>query len=509
MLSHRADLILYNADVITLDPKLPRAEAVAIKGERILGVGTKEDIEALLGQKTKLLNCEGKTLIPGFNDAHIHILAYAQSLITPDLSKATSIPQIKEIIRSQAQKTKPGTWITGMGYDEFRLEEKRHPNRWDLDEVAPHHPVRLIHRSGYACVLNSLALSLIGITIETPEPLGGIIERELITGEPNGILFGMNEYIRERLPLMTEEELDQALSLANASFLSYGITSLQDASVSNDLRQWHLFKKIKEEGKLLSRLNIMVGYHAFEDFLKEGFIPRYGDNKLRLGGVKFVLRKTNGIYPPEEEIKEIALRAHKAGFQLLFHAIEEDELSFALSVLEFIGAKEGHRHRLEHCSICPPNLISRLKGTGAIVATQPSFLYYSGDRYLATVPPEQIPWLYRIGTFHREGIKVAGGSDAPVSNPNPLIGIYSAITRKSEMGQVLLPYEAISPIQALKIYTINSAFSSFEEREKGSIEVGKLADLVLLSQNPTRISPEGIKEIKVEMTMIGGTLREL
>jgi len=185
-----ADLILYNAKVLTLNPQLPQVEAVAIKGERILALGSKGDMEPLLGVGTRALNCGGKTLIPGFIDAHCHILAYGQSLLSLNLSKLTSISEIKEAIYRQALTKPPGTWIVATGYDDFRLSEGRHPNRWDLDEVTPHHPVRLIHRSGHASVLNSLALSLVGITIETAEPPGGMIERDWETGEPNGIFPG-------------------------------------------------------------------------------------------------------------------------------------------------------------------------------------------------------------------------------------------------------------------------------------------------------------------------------
>jgi len=500
-----ADLILYNAKVLTLNPQLPQVEAVAIKGERILALGSKGDMEPLLGVETRALNCGGKTLIPGFIDAHCHILAYGQSLFSLNLSKLTSISEIKEAIYRQALTKPPGTWIVATGYDDFRLSEGRHPNRWDLDEVTPHHPVRLIHRSGHASVLNSLALSLVGITIETAEPPGGMIERDWETGEPNGILFGMSDYIRDKIPPMTEEELEQALSLANASFLSWGLTSLQDASATNDLSQWQLFSKLKEEGKLSSRINLMIGYPALDDFIEAGFTQGYGDTRLRLGGVKVTLEETTGeLHPPKEEVQNAALKAQRQGFQLAFHCVEEGTVEAALSVLEFIGGKPLARHRLEHCSICPPALLSRMKGLGVVVVTQPPFLYYSGDRYLTTVPSHQFPWLYSIRNFFQEGIIVAGSSDAPVASPNPLIGIYAAVNRKAETGEEVLVHQAISPWQALKAYTINAAYAAFEEEEKGSIEVGKLADLVLLSQDPTQITPQSIKEIKVEMTILGG-----
>jgi predicted amidohydrolase YtcJ len=228
-----------------------------------------------------------------------------------------------------------------------------------------------------------------------------------------------------------------------------------------------------------------------------------GDNQLKLGAVKFLLDEQT----PQDELNSTALDCHRAGFQLAFHAVAQSHVESAVRALEYVNRHAkvaGRRHRIEHCGECPPDLLKQLKKLGCVIVTQPPFLYYSGERYLATVAKSQLPWLYRIKSPLESGVIVAGSSDAPVVPGNPLVGIYAAVTRQADSGQVLLPEEAISPHQALALYTINAAYASFEEDIKGSIAPGKLADIIVLSDDPTRIPPEQIKDIKVEMTIIGG-----
>ncbi|MBU2608955.1 MAG: amidohydrolase family protein, partial [Chloroflexi bacterium] len=248
-----ADIILQNASVITMEPGQPRAEAVAIKGDSILLVASREEVEPLRGARTRVIDCQGKTVVPGFNDAHCHIFSFVRKLLSLDLSPASvgSIGDIKAVIRRQVENTPSGEWITGTDYNEFYLAEKRHPNRWDLDEVAPHHPVFLTHRSLHAGVLNSRALSLAGITAETTEPPGGIMDRDLNTGEPTGLLFEMVGHLRERvLPPLSEAEIRKGISLVSQHYLSLGLTSVQDATVVNDFRRWETINRLKNAGEL-------------------------------------------------------------------------------------------------------------------------------------------------------------------------------------------------------------------------------------------------------------------
>jgi len=497
----RADIVLKNACVITMDARQPVAELVAITGDKISFVGGSKELDSVAGVGTRVIDCGGRTVVPGFNDAHLHFFSLVQKLLSIDLSPPAvlSIADIKEVIHRKAENTPPGTWLRGTDYNEFYLAEKRCPTRWDIDEAASDHPVILSHRSLHACVLNSLALSLAGINNETPEPPGTRIERDLATGEPNGILL-------EMLPVMTpftEAEFEEGVRLADSMFLSYGITSFQEATYKNELNRWQTVRNLKESGKLRSRVTMMTGPETRHQFQEAGMTTGAGDNQLRLGAVKILL----DVQPGQEELNRLVLECHRSGWQLAFHAVAENTVVAAVSALEYVDKYShvaGRRHRIEHCGECPPYLLERLKKLGLVIVTQPPFIYYSGERYLATVSESQLPWLYRIKSPLESGVVVAGSSDAPVVPGNPLVGIYAAVTRQAESGQLLLPEERITVNQALALYTTNAAYASFEENIKGSISPGKLADIVVLNDDPTRVPPEQIKDIKVVMTIIGG-----
>ncbi len=506
-----ADLILHNANIITMGAARPTAQLVAVRGDKILVVGDNDQLGEVRGAKTKVIDCGGKTVVPGFNDAHCHLFGSIRKRRSLDLSPSSmkSIADIKAAVRARAHNTPRGSWIIGGDYHEFYLAEKRHPNRRDLDEAAPDHPVVLFHRSLHACIFNSTALALAGITKETPEPAGAVIERELDTGEPNGRLFEMAGYIRQNvLPPLSENELAEGITSLNQHYLSLGITSLQEASASNDHARWKTLKSFKDNESLKSRVSMMFGFDALSQFQEKGLAFGAGDGGLRLGGVKFLLSEARGrLQPPPDELKQQALDAHEAGFQLAIHCVEPGTVGAALATLEYIDSRSPiteRRHRLEHVSECPPRLLKRLKKLKAMVVTQPVFIYHNGERYLATVSSERRRWLYRIGSFLNSGLTVAAGSDSPVAPDNPLLGIYAAITRRAESGQQLLPEEAISAEDALAMYTTSAACASFEEDIKGSIAEGRLADLVILSADPLRSPPEKIKDIHVEMTIIGG-----
>jgi predicted amidohydrolase YtcJ len=496
-----ADIVLKNVNVITMDGNRPFAALVAISGDTITFAGPESELEQVTGADTKVIDGGGRTVLPGFNDAHLHLFSLVQKLLSIDLSPPAvrSIADIKEAIRRQAVNTPPGTWLRGTNYNEFYLAEKRCPNRWDLDEAAPDHPVFLSHRSLHACVLNSLALELTGISRDTQEPPGARIERELDTGEPNGILLDMPSV----LPPFSEAEFEEGVRLADRECLTHGVTSFQEATYKNDISRWQIFQRYRKERMLLPRVAMMTGPGTRRQFQEAGMVTGSGDNRLRLGAVKFLLE----IQPDQSELNRSALECHQAGFQLAFHAIAESTVAAAVTALEYINQKSptaGRRHRIEHCGECPPYLLERLKKLGVVIVTHPASFYYNGEQYLATVPESQLPWLYRIRSPLESGLIVAAASDAPVMPVNPLSGIYGAVTRQAASGQVLLPEERISAAQALALYTVNAAYASFEENIKGSVTPGKLADMVVLSDDPTRVPPEKIKDIKVEMTIIGG-----
>jgi len=482
--SKTTDLILFNANVITMDPQYPRAKTVCVKNGKILAVGKNKIIKQYRNTRTKVINCYGHTILPGFIDPHCHFIAFADSLMSCSFSpkEVRSISDIQEKIRKFTQHLPRGTWIRAGTYDEFYLDEKRHPTRRDLDNATSTHPVRLIHRSGHAHVLNSLAMELVGISTETPEPSGTIIERDIYTGEPNGILFEMGTYLSRVIPPMSEADQNRGVRLANQQFLSLGITSIQDASSQNDISRWRLFRKLKTLEDLKCRVTMMLGFEAFNLCRQQNFFHSFKNDQVRISGVKIILNETTGqLYPPQAELNEMVLKIHKSGLQAVIHAIEETSIEAACNAIEYAlkrSPRLGHRHRIEHCSVCTPSLSKRLSSLGVMVVTQPSFLYYNGDRYLQTVSDMQLKHLYPIATLMKNGVQVAASSDCPIVPPNPLIGIYSAISRMSKTGEAILAKEGITPSDALRMYTVYAARSTFEEKIKGSITPGKLADLV-------------------------------
>ena len=500
------DLILTNAKVITMNPAQPATGLVAVDGDTIFSVSSSDAAARMTGKETRVIDCGGKTVMPGFNDAHIHLFSFIKKLMSVDVSPEAvkSIADIKKAIREKADKTPPGTWISGTDYNEFYLAEKHCPTRQDLDEAAPNHPVILSHRSLHACVLNSKALELAGITSETAEPPGGRIERDLATGEPNGILIDMLGHIRSNvMPRMSQEELWEGAALADTYFLSHGITSFQEATVSNDLARWEAVCDLKLDADLLSRITMMAGAPFYKTFMERQLKTGSGDNLMQLGAVKIMLE----VQPDQEKLNNLALEIHRAGWQMAFHTIAESTLNAAITALEHaakVSPTAVRRHRIEHCVECPPSLMQRIKTLGAVIVTHPANLYYSGERYLATVEKSQLPWLYRIKSPMAAGIKVAAASDAPVIPANPLMGIYGAVTRQAESGQVLQPEERITIQQALELYTVNAAYASFDEKIKGILAPGRLADMIVLSDDPLTVPPEKLKDIKVEMTIIGG-----
>jgi predicted amidohydrolase YtcJ len=506
-----ADLVLKNTNIITMNPGQPFARLAAIRGDQIIFVGRDEDIESVTGPGTQIIDCENMTLIPGFNDAHCHIFSFIRKQLTLDLSypAVKSIAEIKEAIRLKAAITPPGQWINGSDYSDFDLVEKRHPTRWELDEVAPYHPVILSHRSLHGCVLNSQALMLAGIDIATPEPPGGSIHRDIPSGEPDGVLVDLLGYIRYKvMPPLSDSDLEQGITMADRNFVSLGITSLQDATVTNDVKRWQTYKRFKEKGLFRSRVYLMTGTDRLAEFRTAGLDFRTGDDSLRMGGLKIVLGEATGhLFPAQPDLNRIVLEAHRSGCQVAIHAVEPPTIEAAIQALEYAVSQYpdlNSRHRIEHCAESIPALFERLVRLGVVVSLQPPFLYYSGERYLALVKPENIPYLYRVKSFLEAGLDVAAGSDNPVVPNNPLVGVQAAVLRQTAGGRIIAPEERVSPHQALALYTSNAAYASFDEKVKGKIVPGQLADFVLLNADPTRVPAEQISGIKVRKTFIGG-----
>jgi predicted amidohydrolase YtcJ len=504
------DLILFNANAITMDPACPSAQLIAIRDGKILAVSGNNTLDVLKRGNTQVLDCGGRTLTPGFIDAHCHVHAYAEALVSLDLSPTASIrsiPEIQNRIRALAGRIPPGTWIRGKGYNEFYLAEKRHPDRRDLDDAAPDHPVKLTHRSGHAHVLNSFALKLAGIGEGTGDPPGGVIDRDLAAGSPTGILYGMGGYLAGKIPFMDAEELERGVALAGNKLISYGITSVQDASIANGPEQWSRFEGWKNRGCFQPRLTVMTGCNASLRSDPTSFLSPLSADEFKLGGVKIITGEVTGsLHPDREELNEMVAAIHAVGRQAVLHAIEEPVIEAAAGAIEFAlrgDPLRDHRHRIEHCSVCRPALLRRMAALGIAIVTQPSFIYYSGDRYLQTVPGDQLEHLYPVRAMLESGALTAAGSDFPIAEPNPLVSIGSAVTRRTREG-ALLPQQQISVLEALKLHTISAAAANFEEMVKGSLSPGKFADIVMLNENPLEVEPDRIKDIRVLMTVLAG-----
>ena len=511
-----SDLIFRNAHVITMNPRMPYAEVVAIEKGRITSVTTNEKLNSIRTRKSRIIDCHGRTVLPGLIDAHLHLNAFAERCVSLNLSWTlgfNSIADIQCAIKRQAKTAPPGTWIRGKGYDEFHLTEKRHPTRWDLDKVAPDNPVKITHRSSHAHVLNTQALSLVGVSMETGDPPDGLIDRDLATGEPTGLLYEMGAFLSERIPPIGHHDLLRGLCTANKKLISSGITSIQDASYLNDLDKIKTIASWKNDGLFTPRIKGMLGQKGFgqlEGTDSPDFLSLILKDQFDIGGIKVILDETTGeLHPSQMELNKMVLKFHRAGLQVAIHAIEENAVESACNAIAYAlerVPREDHRHRIEHCALCGPCLTQRIASLGITVVTQPSFLYYHGDRYLEQLPSEDLPHLYAIKSLMDAGIPVAGSSDCPIVPPHPLIGIYAAITRKSLAGKTVGPAERITPGDALKMYTVHAAGATFEENMKGAIAVGKLADIIVLDGNLMKTPVTGIKDLAVEMTILDGEI---
>lgn len=521
------DLILLNGNILTVDEDFYRAEAVAIKDGIILRVGDNREVKPLAGKGTKIIDLRGKAVLPGFNDAHCHMWMFGVQLsqINCRSPPTKSIAEILEKIGRRVKRTPPGRWIVGWGYDDTKLAEKRHPNRWDLDKVSPKNPVALRRTCGHTMVVNTRALEIVGYGKETPQPEGGEIEKDPNSGEPTGILretamSPVNDITRA----YSVEEIEEAIKLACQHGLREGLTSYQEAGLlTNAIKA---YQRLHAREELPVRVYMMVSSDILDGILEAGITTGFGDDWLRVGPIKVMMDggmggKTAALYEPyegtkdnvgiiymsQEKLDSLVKRAHDAGFQIAIHAIGDRAIDVSLNALERAikeNPREDHRHRIEHCGLSTPPLTGRLRRLGVLPAGQPPFLYNIGDSFNTNLGPKRIKWTYPFKTWFEEGLRPSGSSDRPVVLGAPLLGIWAAVNRETEAGVVLAPEEGVTPEQAIRMYTINAAYASFEEGVKGSIEPGKLADLVVLSDDPTRVPPQKIRDIKVLKTIVAG-----
>lgn len=514
-----ADLVLINGNVLTMNPSQPHAQAIAIREDKIVKVGTNKETKPWIGKDTKVIDLKGRTVLPGFIDTHVHVTELGRSLAWIDLRGIQSIREIQERLKKRVQETPKGRWIVGGGWDQEHLVEKRYPTRWDLDDYSQQNPV-VFNRVDltHTCVVNSKALELTGISAETIPPSGGQIDKDPKTGEPTGILReNATDLVWKAMPPPSEEELTEAATLACKKAVEAGLTSLHWMIYSPiEIR---IIQELRAQNKLPLRVYLEIPVELLDSLIDLGLYTGFGDSMIRIGSIKIVAdgslgARTAALHEPysddpttkgmmlyaQEELNELVAKAHEGHLQLAIHAIGDQTIDMALTALEKAleeAPRKDHRHRIEHASVLNETLIQHLKKLEVIASIQPHFIisdFWMVDR----VGPTRAQWVYPFKTLLQEGIRVAGGSDCPVEPINPLLGIYAAVAREA------LPEERITVDDALRLYTINAAYASFEENVKGSIEAGKLADLVVLSHDPLTVPSSKIKDVRVETTIMGG-----
>ena len=505
----KPDLVLINARILTQDAQVPVAQSLAVRGDRILWVGNDAEPRAFGTSSARVVDCGGGTLLPGFHDAHMHLLAYASTFSAVDCrpSQVSSIADIGRRIALQAARTPQGQWVSAWGYDPFHLAESRHPTRWDLDRVAPDHPIRLDHRSGHACVLNSVAMHRVGIFEDTDEPPGATIVRDLETGSPNGLLLEMQDYLDQRIPKSSAADMAPLVSQAALRLLSFGVTSIQDATHSNSLDRWGMFQYLMYEVKPLPRITLMPGAGHIAEFVGAGVQFGNGDDLLRLGHAKIMVTASSGA----PTLSPVDLRSTVAGctahdFPVAIHAVESNVVRTVSEVLSKADTPPAQlpAHRIEHCSESPPDVLDAIVESQAAVVTQPGFIHHQGDRYLAEVSPALHPYLYRAASLAARGVSVAFSSDAPVSDPDPMPALRSALTRRTRSSGTLGEGEQMDIEAALRAYTLEPARLIGMDDRMGRLSPGYLADMVLFAEDLTSVDPDALIGVRPIMTILGG-----
>lgn len=522
--ARKAELVLHNARIFDSARIGPEPTLVSAVGDRIQWVGREEDLAAVKGPHTQVIDCEGRRVIPGLIDAHMHLFAYAANLGSIDCSPHAvgSVTDVIRVIRDAANQAAEGDWVRAWGYDEFHLAEGRAPTLEELDHAVPHNPVKITHRSGHASVLNTAGLRAIGIGNETPEPAGATLERDT-SGELTGYLQEMEAELTTGAAtgpdsLRTSGLLGQAFQ----RLLAWGVTSVQDATPRGALSQWDVLDQLRSEGELPLRITKMVAPEDIGELAGRNLRYGGGDTFLNVGPVKVMLNETGSpVIPGGADLLDQIWPAHAEGYQVAFHAVEEAGLAAAADAVEGLlrltidrsanvasfGLRiQDHRHRVEHCGICPPEIAKRLGAAGIVVVAQPGFIYEHGERYLHSVEANKQGWLHPLRTLARRGLRVALGSDAPVAPPDPIVAIAAAVTRKTMYGARVNVGEAVDVETAIRLHTESSAYAAGDEHLKGRIAPGQLADLVVIDPDPLSGELDAISEAKVLTTVVGGRI---
>ena len=520
-------MMLVNGNIYTLNPDFPRAEALATKGSKIIAVGKNSDVENLGRKNFRVINLEGKTVIPGLTDCHTHFLSFAHSRKRVNLHGMSSFLDVLLQIAASRQDLGPDEWLVGGGWDKNILGDKSLFTKETLDKICSEHPAALQSKDHHVLWVNSKALELAGIDKTTNDPQGGYIERDQRTGEATGILKeNACNLVWERVPkpdsATSKELLKQAMKIAN----SYGLTGVQN---HDDPGAFELFGKLYSDCALTLRAAFWVPIERLDSAIGLGLTSGSGNELVRFGGVKMYADGSLGSQTAlmfesfegwkgnlgveatsQEELAENSIKASRAKMSVAIHAIGDRAVHQSLNAIEETVRQNpeqtGLRHRIEHVQLLHPDDIRRFQELGAIASVQPVHTPADIDiaeRYWG----KRSRFAYAFKTLLDSGAKVVFGSDAPIETINPWMGIHAAVCRK-RIGdeESWHPEEKVSLLDAISGFTCWASYASYEENLKGSIEVGKLADMIVLSQDVFKIRPEEIPDTKVECTILGGRI---
>ncbi len=535
------DKVFLSSKVYTMDDQNPMAEGVVIKADTILFVGSSEEIADYVGEETEIIDLGEKTIIPGLVEGHAHIMGIGYNLLNVDLREAKSYQEVIDMVAERAANTPKGTWITGRGWHQDKWIEQPEmvfgfPTHDLLSEAVPDHPVYLKHASGHAALANQKAMDIANITSGSPQPEGGEIFMS-ITGQPTGIFNETAQaLVNQVIPEATKESDEQALRLALAQCFKYGITGFHQAGSGGDHIQ--LYKEFAERNELKLRLYVMLnGRDAdlLDTYFKNGIEENLYNNQLTVRAVKlyadgalgsrgaWLLEEYSdapGVHGhnvmPMDAIKDVTTRAYKAGFQVCIHAIGDRANREVLDIYEETfklypeNAPKEPRFRIEHAQHFHPDDIPRFAEMNVIPAMQA--VHMSSDRPWAIerLGAKRIEWgAYMWQSLLKSGARIVNGTDAPVEPVTPIASLYASISRKTLLGTPdngYEPDEKMSREQALRSYTLDAAYGAFREDQKGSLEVGKWADLTVLNKDIMTVEEQEILDTEVEMTVIGGEI---
>jgi hypothetical protein len=537
----KADLIFIHGNIYTqvIDPKASlgsgkRGEALAIAGDKILAVGLREEILKSKGPDTKIIDLDGHFVMPGLNDAHMHLASAGLEKMNVNLVGAKTLEEFRDRLRAKIESAEAGAWVVGEGWDETLWPVKVLPTRWDLDEVSGQHPVYLDRVDGHIAVANTRALQLASVTVASKDPAGGKIDRGE-DGTPTGILRETaKEAVAAVIPKPTPEKRRQAIELALADLASHGVTSAQDYSSWDDFQ---IYETLEREGKLTARISEWLSFDesieqlnskrnshpASDSMLHTGMLKGFMDGSL--GSKTAALLEPyrddpqNSGLPQYDAAKLNAMTKERvlAGYQIGFHAIGDKGVQMALDAFaeaekaakdEKVKAADGgtdYRLRVEHAQVTTPQQILRFKELKVIASMQPSHLLTDMNWAESRLGAKRAEHSYAWAEFLRRGVVLAFGTDYPVEPVTPFRGLYAALTRMSEDGRkTYYPEQKINIEQAIAAYTTGAAFAEFAEKQKGKLEPGMLADFVVLDQDITAAQPAKLLQTKVLRTVVGG-----